>query len=501
MEGPSLLPQELHYYNSFKTEKALFQALIHKPKDLIEFFEYACSDETWCEGHLNLIKFILRWAAKAFYLGQLPLNLLQRMVKVIQKHYSILDPLLYFRPALFFTIELIVEEKKILVNSLLFGGTSSYFRDLFKLDCFENLCDELPLANVPFFLFKLAEEFILKGEIKDLWRQDYDKVLALMRLAKSWDLNPLVKECSFVLKRYVDRENVVETLLQAHRELFLDWKSACNEVFNQQSWGLICLPGLEEDLRIKVLDVKQETIDLFDRFAPSITHLAFTDEVCQTPTFKELIKKCPKLVGVDFTGSLNYYNQFEDLPTTLSELNLSVCMWLNPEYVRHLSLKFPLLKLLYLDNNTHLTHLTWGALRQLRHLIYLSLSHCSQMMDNDLKLISQSCPILNELNLEECRNITDQGIVDAIHYLPALTKLNLNRCNLTNKCLVEIGLRCSHLTHLSLIRCLALTDKGLLQLVRLSPSLRYLNIKNCEFSLKLVLQLRRDFPFLEIDAF
>lgn len=499
MQGPSLLPLELAYCNSFSNEDELYKALIAKPTDLVAFFELACADETWCERHMKLIRALLRWGAKMFYLSQLTPYLSKRMVKAVQNHYSILEPLLYFRPAPFFTVSLTIEGETVLVNSLLFGVVSTYFSDTFKFNCYESLRDEIVIPNVPLSLFRLIEEYILKGEIEGLWRQEYPEVLALMRLAKNWNIPQIVKECAAVLRRYIDRDNVIDTLLQAHREYFSDWKLDCYEVFNRQEWGLRCLPGREGDLRVKILNVKQETIELFNLLTPWITHLSFVDDVCKSSLYGELIRKCPKLIGADFTGSLNYVGQFDVLPKNLLELNLSSCLWLAPEHIRNVSLQFPNLKVFNLENNSQLNYLSWGMLRQFRQLISLSVSGCHQIIDSDLKLISQACPLLNEFNLEECRDITDQGLVETLQYCLRLVILNISRCySLTDKTLVEIGLKASSLTDLSIVRCTALTDKGLWQLVRFCTSLKYLNIQNCEFSEKLIDQVRVEFPYLEI---
>lgn len=498
MEGPAFLPDELRSYESIELEDQLFQSLIKKPVDFTEFFEFACADETWCDNHIFLIRSMLRWSTKAFYLNELPFHLAKRIASTIQDHFSILSPFLYFRPSLFFNMTVTNESHSLLVNSLLFGVASPYFWESFKQRYYQ-FYDDWKVEGVPFSLFKLIAEHIQKGKVETLWKLSHDEVLALMKQARQWILPKLVTECSTVIRRYITADNVIETLLQAHKQLFAEWKQDCYNVFNQQEWGLRCLPGHETDLRIEILDDKQETIDLLERLAPSITHLAFSRDTAESPYYEQMIEMCPKLIGADFSGSDEYIGQFDALPEHLTDLSLSNCAWLDVGDLKDVAMLFPKLKRLSLQSNSHLNYLSWGMLNTFRKLTSVNVSYCQQLVDEDLKLIVQACPNLNELQIEECREITDNGIFDVIQYCKNLTILNMSRCdNLTDKSLIELGLKATQLRHLEIARCTKMTDEALIKFFNFCHSLKFINIQYCNFSDSVISRLKRLYPMIEI---
>lgn len=488
MQGPEFLSSELARYEVFETEEALFQGLVQSPKDLIEFFSQACADTRWREEHEKLIKALLRWGAKSYYLGQLSAYDARQMAITIQTHDLFFQRFLYFRPALFLTMTLIIEQKPFLVNALLFGAASRFFYDLFKIGCFSKFHNEWTLNNISISSFELINTHVLKGKIEDLWRYSETEVFALMRQAKKWELIHLVQECAVILKRYINRDNIISSLLEAHRQLYIAWKLDCYIFFNQQNWSVRLLSGKDTDLKVEILDFKQETLELFEQLAPWVTHLAFRGTLSEEEFYyKTCIQHCPKLIGIDLGGTSAYTTQFDALPSHLVEIDLAACAWLKPEHLRSIGLLFPHLKRLKLPSNPQLNYMAWGELKHLHYLECLNVARCQQIADEDLKLIAQACPHLLEMNLEDCRGVTDQGISALIYYCQHLNLLTLNHCDsITDRTLLELGLRAYTLTQLNLEHCLNLSDQGLLSLVRLRHTLKVLNIKYCNFSLEVI---------------
>jgi len=471
MRGPAFLPTTLLPYEAFSTEKELTDALKRNPTDLVIYFELACEDNIWFVEHIKIIRSLLRWGAKTFFLNLLPLDLAKKMVKAIQQQYVLFEPLLYFKSALFFTVFVSVEKEKFLVNSLLFGISSSFFNHLFRSQCFEKLTNECTLSNVKAFLFKLVKKHIENGQIDDLWRYEYNDILSLMRLARSWNIQELVKECTLLLKRYIDRNNVISTLLKANQENFIEWKEECILFFNQQDWGLRFLPGVDKELRVEVLNFQQETLDLFTEISTEVTHLAFKRQLSENSFFKSFVDICPKLVGVDLSTSLKYTNQFECFPKQLTYLNVSDCIWLSVEHLKTIINLFPHLSSIDLGSNVQLNYLCWIELQHFNYLTSLSIAHCYQINEKDLKLIARACPHLIELDMQSCRNINDNGLREVLQYCKQLSKLNISYCtSLTDSTLADIALYAKNLTHLTMNGC-SFTDKGLLQLAKLAPSL------------------------------
>jgi hypothetical protein len=502
MQAPLLLPNHLtHYTSSANTDDELLQLLLPKLDDLVLFFEFACEDEKWMDRHSKFLRFLLRWVTKQYYLGNLSIYYAQRIVKVVQDHHVLLHPFLFFRAALFFTIKLKVENDEILVNSLLFGVCSPILRGVFKRECFEKLIDEWRLLNVSKHVFHQIEMYILKGEIPELWRVDYADILSLMDQAKVWELKELVKDCAAVLRRYIDPHNVVETILKAHQKGYEEWKEEAYTFFNQQGWGFRFLAGNPSDLKIAFLDFKSETLELFFLFAPWVTHLTFGAGLSREPEFQRILPLSPGLIGVDLSGSDAYVDQFASLPSYLVELALSACFWLRPDHLRQIASQCPHLKKLELAHNTHLTPLTWGELHRFRHLRSLNLARCFQLTSQDLKSIGQGCSLISDLNLEECRGVDHKGLLDLMIISPHLHELNLSYCNqFSDSILIEVALHLNQLTHLQLVNCTGFTDNGLQQLIKLRPTLKFLNVKGCHFSFNVLESIRKIFPLLELQT-
>jgi hypothetical protein len=207
MHGPPLLPLHLATYESCKSDEELFQALIQKKDDLILYFESACENEGWAKQHSKFLRLILRWGTKQFYLENLSLEDARLIVRIIQKHFSLLQPYLFFKAALFFTVRLNVENREFLVNSLLFGVCSPTLRSIFKHECFEKLNDQWIFFDVHLSTFRLIEIYVSKGEISELGTYDHAEIVDLMKQAKEWELDGLVKDCASVLNRSIQFDN------------------------------------------------------------------------------------------------------------------------------------------------------------------------------------------------------------------------------------------------------------------------------------------------------
>jgi F-box/leucine-rich repeat protein 2/20 len=497
MEGPSFLPAELSHYTAFETDESLLVALTNTPRDLVNFFEVACEDESWFGDHPKLIRGLLRWVAKKYYLYNLSSNLVNKMVKTIQRHFNFLKPFLHFRPALFYTVKITVENQPVLVNTLLFGASSPFFYTIFRSQCFEKMRDEATIARIPLELFRLVEEHVSTGEVVSLWKLEQVQIIELMKLAQSWSIPGLVKECASVLYRYINSDNVAETLLKAHHQSFKDWMLDCCRFYNDLEWGLRINVRDGLGLEVEFLDYRQETLDRFDVLAPLVTHLSFPGHLSEESYYKIVVAKCPRLIGLNFCNSNRYANQFEGIGQQLSEFDLSACPWLTPDVLREIHLRFHEVDHLSLGNNLHLNYLSWGELAGFKKLRILELSRSNQITDEELKLISRSCPQLAELNLGESHGFSDRGLLEVIHQCHQLRTLNINRCvQLTDKILSELGTVAS-ISSLSVIRC-NFSEKTLLRFVEASSSLKYLNVEQCDYSIGALELIRMQHPFLMV---
>ncbi|MBA2369311.1 MAG: hypothetical protein H0V82_09850 [Candidatus Protochlamydia sp.] len=500
MEGPDFLSQDLlPLVADAAGDRELFHALIQHPPNLIAFFETACEDPLWVSKHPQLIRLILRWCSKQFYLLRFPIYYAKQMGDLIRSHYSFLSPFLFFQPSLFNTMHLEVEEKTFLVNTFLFGTASPFFKELFT-NCLLTFQDRWSLP-VTLPTYHLIEEYILKGHVQELWKLEEKDLMDLMKQSKIWRLSGLVQECSLILKRYITKENVIKNLLEAHKKNFLEWQQVCSEYFNMQKFGLqLHSPQDQNELKVEVLDFRGDTLDLFLQLAPFITHLAFSGALSSDPYYGKMIERCPRLVGMDLSGSAEYDNQFDDLPGSLLELNLAACPWLRPRHLKEAGYQFLNLKKLILDGNVQLDYQAWGEIHRFHTLFTASFALCHQMTDDDLKLLGKSCSHLLELNIEDCSKVTNRGVLEIISKCTHLMKLNCSFCgNLTDKALVELSVYGHQLNKLILRGCTGFTDAGLFKLMAFRPNLSYLDVKGCNFTLQAIEKIRRDYPLLLLE--
>lgn len=99
------------------------------------------------------------------------------------------------------------------------------------------------------------------------------------------------------------------------------------------------------------------------------------------------------------------------------------------------------------------------ALSQLRTL---DLSDCSNIDDRGLIALSHGCRRLRFLNLENLSSITDKSMVEICTNCKKIQLLNLNGCfGITNKTVSAIGRNLSQLVTLNLSRCAQITDKSM----------------------------------------
>jgi hypothetical protein len=436
---PALLPKHLSYCEESADEEDLFKVLKQKPIDLVLFLEYACADETWSEQHSKLMCHMLRWVTKRFYLDKLELLQAQRLVTIIQEHISILRPYLYFPAYLYFNTIFLVGNKEMVVNSLMFGASCEHFHQLIR-SIWDQQKNELVLRGVSLPMWHFIEEYINTGTVEGLWKQDEEFVQSLMHQAKAWDLSGLVLMCANVLKVYLTRDNAIEALLQAHRQGYANLKHACYNFLNQQEGvGLRFHEKGEKDLFVEILDYKELTKEKFSEVAPEVTHLSFGGDLANDVNFSRMIAQCPKAIGIDLSGSQRFSDYFETIPPRIVELDLSGCPWLNDDAFKRVVEICPQLKTLRIRSDVLLTYVSWGNLMLLKHLTSLDLSRCTQIGDEDLKLIAQSATGLRELKLEGCQNITDVGVRAILSWCRNLTNLDVSGCkNISEPLLTEI---------------------------------------------------------------
>lgn len=118
--------------------------------------------------------------------------------------------------------------------------------------------------------------------------------------------------------------------------------------------------------------------------------------------------------------------------------------------------------------------------RQYPSLRKIRLIHCSQITDESLIAIGNSCLRLLEFDLTGCVRITDEG-VRALRPLTHLRSLALAQTKITDESLYSIGQSAFHhtLNEINVRMCTEITDDGFLFLLKLCPHLKNIGFTQC----------------------
>jgi F-box and leucine-rich repeat protein 2/20 len=491
MELPIEIALNLKKYEVYQNDIELLAALQKEPEELLSFLFYASEDETWAEEHSSVMKGILIWLTDANMHQNFPYDFFQPVISPLKKHMSILKP---FIPL---DLKIYAEGSEYFMNSLLLSNQSSYFLRRINNECRGKKNPALKV-DISLSVLQLIEEFAATGEIKDLWKKQPDELWELIDSVTPLGFPLMVEACEEILRRYMDRTNVFEMLIHAHRKKLQLLQNACIEYINNLDLGVRLLITPVEHLSLAFLDYKERAHEVFESLSPYITQLVFSNETAGDANFKIVVSRCPRLMGVDLSDSTTASDYLGDLPDGIKELHLSHCRWLNNACMQTLAIACPNITTLDLSSNDQLTYAIWSELQKFKKIKSLDISRCFQVGDHELRMIVQACPQLTELKILECQKITDTGFFEVGRGLPKLSFLNLSRTLISDPALIELMTRCKNLYALDLSRCHGISDKGVLEGIRNCPSLKIININNAGLSESGVELIKKNNPYLQL---
>lgn len=492
MQFPTVVPQELSYVKSAISDDALFELLVQKPFDLTAFFEAASDDETWADTHNVFIKKTLEWITKQTYDNKLAQDIVDRIGRATQKHYNVLMP---FLPN---NITLKLSDVEIPASGIMLSAASSYLSKLMLKECRDKKSNILVLNKVTSKEFAPVLNYINMESTEDILTMGQDDLINIIKISIYWDIQPLSSLTQKLLAKYLTDENIVDMTFRARNEHWLLFARHCADYLNNRNLGfLIEIPSLER-LVFEFLGFKEDTIKNFNIFKPLITDIAVKGSLSEDSNFGAALKQCPKLIGVSLNKTKAFTSQLVELPRNLQELNLSECPWISVATLKQLHAYCPEIESLDFSNDVHLNFSVWGELAKFRQLKRLSLNKCHQIQDSDISILLISCSGLKRLSLMGCTKITEKGFLDIAKSRLRLLHLELSRCSLSDNIIVEIGSRCKVLADLDISNCDQLTEKGVLGVVRNAKMLVELNITRCHIPLPAIEEIKRIAPLLNL---
>lgn len=470
MKLPDLLPRKLHFLSSAKRVSEVINALSGKPAYFILFFEFACSDETWAGQHAPLIVKMLERLTEQLYREYLSKEYTHRVLTAIQAHYNAL------RDIIPNTIDIVIEGQEFHANAFLLGAAGTVFKDIIAFEVYEKNNTKIPIRNLTIKEYPEFYEYITTGTLQNIWKQDESELLAIMLKASNFGLPGLARMAADVYKRYVNKTNVLQKIIDAHESFSLELKEVCYEVANESNMGVKFHPGEVNDFKVEFLDFSDLTMHLFEEVKGLITKISCHGRLPEDPAFGIILQNCPRLEALDISHTEDFSIQYEHIPKQILELDLSMCSWLTNPNLRKMFKLCPQIRSLNLTNNTQINFMGWGELLALRNLKHLNLSRCHQIGEEEIRLIVQAIKGITDLNIDECFKITEKGFFDLARGLARLQKLNLSRTTISDTALVEIGFRCKQLHVINLLRCERISDKGVHEFVKQAGQLSQINL-------------------------
>lgn len=492
MELPSTLDQSLSFCSSTENDEGLFKILHRNPPQLIQFIAEACEDETWVLAHSVFFKRGLQWLTEQFFQDRLLMEFAQLAARALRKHYN------KFKELVPLNLTLKLKDRELQVNSLLLGSSSEYLRETIRRECRDKKHNYLMLKEVPYSMMSTVIEFVNEGTHLSLYHKEKNEIYKTLNLAMLWDLRALSDSCQEFLVSFIDRDNVISTMLKAHQRGRGILRKACFEYINDLKLNCRFEERRMEDLAFEFIKFTENSMEIFNQSKEEITHLIFSGNTIEEAEFVIVINACPKLICLDISGTVNFSENLKEVPDRIRKLEARACFWMTNQGLKTLIQTLPNLNELTLSSSVKIDFEGWGRLKDLKELRSLDLTRCSQIQDEDLRLILQASPELIALTLEECRSIGDAGFLDIPVFNNGFVNLNFARTFISSLPLIEIATKCDLLTSLNIMRCEYVNADGIKDVVRVAKNLREINISGCDVSQQFVQELRKIKPYLKI---
>lgn len=492
MDLPTILPESLKDASRCKTDYDLYNLLIKSTDRFVSFFSHAADDETWSSNHLPFMRLALIWFSQRYFEDRLADDYALEIAKAVQAHFSILDQIV---PK---SVALKSKEEQFLINPLIAGVMSTYLRNIIRRNFHEKNEKVLQLPEGNSDLIRYVLHYLESGETLDLYRWEEKPIANLLKICEKWRIQDLANEAERVQLRYINRDNCIDKLIEAQKQIRPIIRAKCIELINEMPVNARLSSPNRESLAFEFLGYTEKGIALFERLKDVITHLIVSGKLTTDEMFKTALDACPKLVGLDISGSFEFSPYLTSIPHQVHELNLSRCQWFNDWAITQIAASAPEIKTLSLEQDTHLNYLTLGGLRNFKDLRSLNLSMCHQIGDQELTLIMQAQPLLTELKLHGLRKLTDTILADLGRRMPKLQSLDLSRTTIADGALIEIGTRCKELRHIVLNHCMGISDFGVREFLKNAHLLETISLKESLIDDEALRSLEKDFPKVEI---
>ena len=121
------------------------------------------------------------------------------------------------------------------------------------------------LPDASMLYFSAIDAFIRTGDTQEVNRKDREIVTKILMQALRWDLKELAEACEEFLKRYITRSNMVEMMMEAHKNSWLRLRQSCFNYINDQKIGLRFLARERDRLAFEFLEFNDASLAFFEK--------------------------------------------------------------------------------------------------------------------------------------------------------------------------------------------------------------------------------------------
>ncbi len=241
---------------------------------------------------------------------------------------------------------------------------------------------------------------------------------------------------------------------------------------------------------VVIHDYQDQINVMLQQIAPHLTKVGFRGRTALDPLVRALLPCLTQLRFLDLNDTSGCHEELLELiPSSLEGLSLQRCSWIRLPWVKTAILTLRNLHQLKIGENPDMDPFVLHAFLGFRTLDELDLRNLGAVNNKNADYVFLQQPNLVQLNLSWCTSLSDEYMI----YIRGnqLRVLDLSHTRLGDTGLQSVGKRCPRLQQISIEDCVDVTEQGVLTFVRQAVSLRLLNARGLNLSPAACAEIRR----------
>ncbi len=481
MTWPALMPEEFNDLRDLSRDDQLVSALTSQtPFVVISFFLAAVEDETWTLANEEFMTKLLHWIVQEFAAYRLSEFEAEQVLEGYYIHRQVLENMLP-RDVVFH-----VEKHRIEASRFLYGVHSP---SLHAVMSGEN-SSQIEVGELSYKVFSYVHTFVCTGDLSNLWREPPEVILQVLHQASVWEMVALQKECIGLVARYITPANVLTTLLHAQQFGMVRLRAEMLNKLNEMKLGIEWVSQDPNELVVVIEEYQERGQEMLKAMAVYITRLSFRGKTALNPFVRTLLPLTTGLRFLDLDGTSGCHEELLDLaPANIEVISLQRCPWINVPWVNKLTSVLPRVHRIYIGENSELSSQVFIALIEFPEIDEIDLHNLAVIRDDNLDYLWMRQKRLQRINLSWCMTLTD-GAIGRIHG-QRLQWLDIAHTRVTDANLQAIAKACPLLQEMFIEDCTNITEEGVITFVRQALSLRKLNAKGIGLSPSAISEIRK----------